>query len=255
MVRLIETNFQLHACTVPDKTPGMLVMKSENLTYVDCGLSCDTFNIIHVTNGAALRPAELSGALSHFQEQKRDRCLWVNKENRSEKLQELLKAFSMTQQNEEAGMVLDLEDFQAIESAGHPDISIVNDARALSDYAQVIAFNWEPPDRNILEYFRLTADHYLNKANGVRLLIYYHKGKPAGTLEMYPSDEQTVGFYGLATLKGFRGQGIGSALMTCGLNLSRLSGYRQVILQASDEGIAIYRRLGFREYTRYYEYT
>ena len=77
---------------------------------------------------------------------------------------------------------------------------------------------------------------------------------PAGVVEIFASDRETIGLYGLATLLSFRGRGIGKALMTYALNLALRNGYQQAVLQASEDGIGIYERLGFREITTFYEY-
>ncbi|HEX5167862.1 MAG TPA: GNAT family N-acetyltransferase [Cyclobacteriaceae bacterium] len=78
--------------------------------------------------------------------------------------------------------------------------------------------------------------------------------KTVAVIEMFPSDEATVGLYGLATRREFRGKGIGSAMMTYALNKAMTLGYENVILQASPDAIGIYKRYGFKVVTRYYEY-
>ena len=90
------------------------------------------------------------------------------------------------------------------------------------------------------------------KRNG--LLIYKYKGQALGTVELFPTDDKTIGIYGLATLANHRGQGIGSALMTYALNLANDQGYQQVVLQASADGEGIYKKLGFTPYTTYFEF-
>ncbi len=60
--------------------------------------------------------------------------------------------------------------------------------------------------------------------------------------------------YGLATLPNYRGRGVGSALFSFALNQAKELEYKKVVLQASEEGIGIYQKMGFRVVTRFYEF-
>lgn len=254
MIEQIDTNFHNHACSVPDWTKGMKVFHLTNLSFVDCGLSCDTFNIIHIYRGTALCSEELSQAVNHFKQRDRDFCIWISAENLNRNVDRYLTALSLHRQNEEKGMVLDLEWYTPIHKEAHDHINIVRSEEEISNYAQVIANNWAPPDQNVLKYYEMTASHYLNQTNNIVLCTYSVNDKIVGTLELFPSNSDVMGLYGLATLEAFRGKGIGSALLGFALNKAKALGYRQVVLQATEAGLEIYKRYGFKEKTAYFEY-
>ncbi len=254
MIEHVDHNFYLHSWKIPEQTKGMQVVHAKNLTYVDSGLSCDTFNIIHIHNAGDLINQEIGHAIDHFKSRNLDYCIWVNSENLSGEVNHSLKLNSVTKQNEEAGMVLQLDNYQLNMSEQHSNIKIVDDDLSLKKYAQVIAENWTPADQNVIEYFKQTAKHYLDQRNKIILLVYYHEGSPVSTVEMFPSDDETMGLYGFATLSTHRGLGIGTSLMTFTLNRVKQLGYKQAILQASEDGIGIYRKFGFKELTTYFEY-
>ena len=64
-----------------------------------------------------------------------------------------------------------------------------------------------------------------------------------------------LGIYSLGTLPAYRRQGYGEALLRAAVSeTQRLTGLTTVILQSTDAGYALYRRMGFRDVTRYSVY-
>ncbi|MEM9526841.1 MAG: GNAT family N-acetyltransferase, partial [Bacteroidota bacterium] len=234
-------------------TSGMQVYETPNLTYVDSNLPSDTFNLIHLKNGTALTELELATALDHYRSRQLPFCFWTNEEQLAPTVDKL-KQSGLQLQEEGLGMFLDLAEYQHITEEQHRFIGQVANPAEISDYAQVIAENWTPPDQNVLSYYRKSAEHFLAQENQISLLIYRHEDVPVGTLEFFPSNEEVVGIYGVSTKAAFRRQGIASALMSKALNTAKTQGFRQVVLLASEAGASVYRKYGFKALTKYYEY-
>ena len=254
MQEKIQQNFSEHALLIPGETKGMQVFRQPHLCYVDAGLSCDTFNIIHITGGKGLGLEEIREAVGYFRERKLAYCIWIMAENLTEQVQDHFNKLELERKNTEPGMVLDLSLYQPVLRENHSQIVVAANAAGIADFAAVIAANWTPADKNVLLYYERTALSYLASDNRVELLVYYEQNKPVATIEIFATDADTVGLYALATHADHRGKGIGSSLMYFALNRIKAKGYRHVILQASEDGIGIYRKLGFQEYTVYYEY-
>jgi GNAT superfamily N-acetyltransferase len=70
-------------------------------------------------------------------------------------------------------------------------------------------------------------------------------GRPVATSRISISGG-VAGLYAVATLPDVRGRGIGRALTLAALEAGRTLGHRIGVLQASDEGLPVYRRIGFR---------
>jgi len=251
---IITTNFLLHAYRIPSLTAGMEVVHMLNLTYINSGLNCDTFNIIHINNGQQLSIKEITEAVQFFRQRQLAYCIWVSQENATALVLQFFNRLNLHHQNADPGMVLDLQTYSPQENDLHQHISIVSTPGMLADYAQVIAANWSPPDLHVLDYYRQTAAHYLNPDHGVVLAVFHHNETPIATIELFPSDAETIGLYGLATLADQRGKGIGSAMLTYALNLAQSLGYKNAVLQASQDGIELYKKMGFQTFTQYFEY-
>jgi ribosomal protein S18 acetylase RimI-like enzyme len=250
----ISKNFQHHIAHIPEQTRHMQVVHLRNLTYVNSGLSCDTFNIIHIHNGAALTEAEMMEAIHHFQYASLDYCIWITQEGLAKETQDLLSKAGVEQQAAEIGMILDLSEYVPRFSEEQHNIQIVDTPSQLEDYASVISENWTPPDQNVLSFYQNSANAWLNPVHKMILLVYYVGEKAVSVVELCPSDKQTIGLYGFATLEAHRGRGIGSALMTYSLNLAQQQGFQHAVLQATEDGIGIYKKMGFKEVTTFYEY-
>ena len=72
-------------------------------------------------------------------------------------------------------------------------------------------------------------------------------GKPVGTSQLFIS-EGVAGIYNVTCLLEARGQGIGSAVTLAPLLKAREMGYQIGVLQASQKGYNVYRRLGFQDF-------
>lgn len=235
-------------------TASMHVHRQGDLSWVNSALSCDTFNIIHLHGSGNVNFPSLEKTVDYFRSNNLAFCIWVNEHTLHPVLEGMLTQLSVHRQAAEAGMELNLDTYKATEDERHRNIVEVTNEELLAQYAQVIADNWNPSDMNVVQYYKRTAAHYLDMGNQIKLLIYLDQGQPVSTLEVFSTDQTTVGLYGFATLEEYRGKGIGTTLMTYALNKAREEEVRRVVLQASEDGLNIYKRLGFEQLTTYYEY-
>lgn len=72
-------------------------------------------------------------------------------------------------------------------------------------------------------------------------------GRPVCT-SLVVFDDGVAGIYGVATLPDERGRGLGAFVTAEPLRIARRLGYRVGVLQASEAGHPVYRRLGFGEF-------
>jgi len=83
--------------------------------------------------------------------------------------------------------------------------------------------------------------------NPVKSYLGLYDGQPVATASCFYSDG-VVGIYWVSTIPAFRGKGIGRNMMNVILKDASNCGYRVAILQSSNKGFGMYKKLGFSQY-------
>ncbi|GHO98421.1 hypothetical protein KSF_084690 [Reticulibacter mediterranei] len=87
--------------------------------------------------------------------------------------------------------------------------------------------------------------------------VYYYtgyvQGKPAA-ISILSLDAGIAGLYNIATIPSMRRQGLATAMTLAALHQARDRGYHIAVLQASEMGIPVYRRLGFQDHFTFASY-
>ena len=122
-------------------------------------------------------------------------------------------------------------------------IARVQDLETLGTWTRTFAAGYEiPPEM---------GDHFCDIIAAIGLddafqhYIAYLDGVPVAASSLWLA-AGVAGIYDVATLPEARGQGIGAAVTIAPLRDARAQGYRAGILQSSEMGFGVYRRLGFR---------
>lgn len=131
-------------------------------------------------------------------------------------------------------------------SIPHPEhlvIRVVEDLDTLEEWVRTFMLGYGLPEAWARNFFELLASLGL----GLPLRHYL------GTLDGEPVSNSTLlleagvaGVYNVATIPRVRGQGIGAALTLAPLQQAAELGYQAGVLQSSEIGFNVYRRLGFQ---------
>jgi len=80
------------------------------------------------------------------------------------------------------------------------------------------------------------------------------EGRPVSIVALVPAGD-ALGVYSLATHPNWRRKGYGEATMRAAIaEMSRDTGVQRLVLQSTEAGYSLYRRMGFREVTRFSVY-
>lgn len=142
------------------------------------------------------------------------------------------------------GMAVDLHTLnESMSAVDGLEIRVVKDEETLRVWTNVFINGYGlPPSWESLSYelwlkfgFDFPMQNYLG----------YLNGKPVATSTLFYGGG-AAGIYDVATLPEMRGKGLGAALTLQPLLDARKQGYRVGVLQSSEMGFNVYKKLGFR---------
>ncbi len=253
----IEAN-QLESWADLDRCPQVEVYDGPDLMWCITHLPSPGGNVVC---RARLEPAcvdaKIDATLHLFTEQAVSMVWHTGPATRPADLGQRLVTHGLTHTQDEPGMAIDLWDLADASSAPSAlTIERVSDLTALREWMRVFALGFGLPDPDRDAMFDIEVSLGLDQPSARRLYLGLLDSEPVATSMLFLG-AGVAGIYGVSTLPHARRQGIGSAMTTKPLSEARALGYRVGILHASDMGLSVYRRLGFREYCKLssYEWT
>ena len=156
----------------------------------------------------------------------------------------VLSAYGFGFSDDTPGMAVDLQALnESMPKIDGLEIRAVTDDESLKTWIKVFLHGMGlPPD-----WESMTYEMYMQLGLDlpVRSYLGYLNGKPVSTSTLFLGGG-AAGVWSVATLPEARGKGLGAALTLQPLLDAREMGYRAGVLQSSDMGFNIYKKLGFR---------
>ena len=184
---------------------------------------------------------------------------WVGPSDQPPDLRRRLADAGLALEGSAPAMAADLADVP-LDEPPPTDLEIVpvTDAATLEEFLAVIAADWleyaggEPNavQQRTLDAWRRQIPARLPSEPVPLRWIGRVDGAVAATSRI-AIGAGVAGLYAISTLPAHRGRGIGRAMTIAALRAARDIGYRIAVLQSSDLGLGVYRRLGFRELFTY----
>lgn len=193
----------------------------------------------------------LEKATVFFEDLNLDYTVWV-RDHADFKLEKLLKKRGRTPNRIPGSAVMIIEErIKETELPKNFKIARVRTSVQINDFGEVIKQAFDKTQMLIKQMFE--TDETLIHENIIAYVIY-EMNKPVSAV-MTVISEDTAGIYWVGTVERARGQGLGSYATQIATNVGLDSGKNLVILQASELGERVYKKLGYQTVTEYRTYT
>ncbi len=202
------------------------------------GLPVPTLNAV-IADDAAADPVLVAELLGRVSDAGVPHCLQCRPEAR-DSLTDVAAAGSLRAQPDVPLMALDLADARFDEDSGVLHVRVLEPDEA-SAQARIAAAGFEAPE----QIFRDLVPPALLAADGVRCYVGEVAGEPV-TTALGIALGGSVGIFNVATPPAHRGRGYGGAVTARAVRDGITAGASWAWLQSSNEGLSLYRELGFR---------
>jgi ribosomal protein S18 acetylase RimI-like enzyme len=250
LLRLADLNLVEFWCQTAKCVPDTEILEYQDSVFINSGLEFSghsfAFNLALDTNES---PGDfLARAKAFFAERKPMFSLQL-RAHADQSLIQYCKDNKVLLMSEAPGMALD-EPVKGSKPPSEASLNWVEDKRGVKDFKNVVAEAFQDLglSRGITESYFVEFERVLNPYTV--MVVAYLKGKPAGAA-MAMLSHGIGGVYWVGTTKKARGMGLGEYCTREVSNAAFDLGARKVVLQASKFGEPVYRKIGYREITRY----
>ena len=169
---------------------------------------------------------------------------WMEPHLKPSDWESVLSKYGFGFSNDTPGMVAELQALnEPIQTVDRLEVRPVADEESLRTWAHLFTLGYDlPPDWEASVY---NLQLQLGLEYPLRNYLGYSKGEPVATSCLFFGGG-VAGVYSVSTLPVARGKGFGAAMTFNPLHHAREMGYRIGVLQSSEMGFNVYKRLGFR---------
>ncbi len=239
--KVIENNFLDKISDLPILHPKMRIYRySASVVCVFGLVESDTFNVIFGGNFDDPRITVIAKEIiSLYRKKNLPYAWWVGPSSRSERSHEILNQLGLSHTETEIGMMIRVDEISAV-SSYNLDIVMVETEQELVDFSHVFA---STGDKEALIYYKMVEPYI--KDSKTKLFVKYCNYVPVATASVILNKGNTAGIYDIITHPEFRCRGFGTSITKFALNYIKEQGYKYACLQASEEGLSMYLKLGF----------
>ncbi|MGC0371658.1 MAG: hypothetical protein DGJ47_000357 [Rickettsiaceae bacterium] len=253
----LENNFFSKVRFLPQLCPKMKITDFLNgVSSVNSTCASDTFNIISAKNlQETIHVDQAKSIIDSFNEQKLPLAWWVGPNSSNYKADKALLSVGLEHVETEVGMAALATDIDS-HITSIPDnfkIKRVESLQDFIDYGNVMASVFEPFDEEAVRFYETIGGCY-KKDPDVDMFVGYINNNPAAICFCIKADG-IGGIYDIVTNPDFQKRGIGTLMTKTAAECLKRKKCDVIGMQASDDGIGIYKKMGFISFGEFKVYS
>lgn len=253
LVDVVEGSFVDLWISTRTRIPGTRLDREADMVIYSTGIPNSRFNGVLDARFTEKNVTERTdSALSYFQNRRLPMTWHVGSLSTPENLGAHLESRGMTPNDVVNGMAVDLADVRNPQKPSELEIKRVSDQESLKDCIAVVAEAYgftEDVRKTLFDVYTslgIDTEH--------RWVLGKMRGLPVGTSLLILQKGYAV-IWIVGTIPEVRGRGIGSAITHSQLISARDEGCRYAVLQSTEMGFPVYKKLGFEKCCEIRAYT
>lgn len=240
----MERNIRSKLQYIPSKVNSMNVKKFGDTLVVDSGMPSDTFNIAY---GGSIDIKIANDIRTHFANKKLPMAWWVGPEAQAKyDVKSVMKKSGFVHDEYDVGMICDLGTLELPVFETPKGFTIVqcSEQYHYTDFGIVLSSIFDPVDQHVQHFYQMLATIQNASRRDLILFVGYDNGEPVSTAVVFMTD--VAGIFDISTMPNKQKRGYGSAMFYTALKYAKATDCQHAVLQASPDGLNIYKRFGFK---------
>ncbi|EEK83865.1 Acetyltransferase [Bacillus cereus ATCC 4342] len=227
----------------------MNVKETKDYIAVDCGLPADTFNIITLLNNNVTEDIEkLYKEVAYYNQKKYPMSVWFWDEKLEGNIKNELIKLGLKEAEQNIAMVANLHTI--LPTINLPEgftIQKASSSGQIKKFGEALAslFGTSEEGIHVQAFYNQTASFHLWNSENMKLYLGFYKDEVVSVGSLVCTQD-SIGIYDIATKEEMRGKGFGSTMFNYLLQEAKKLNVAQCVLQASPDGITIYKKAGFQ---------
>lgn len=250
--QVMNANLGAYWTGIGQHVAGTSVFSDSSVAWLSSALNIGYFNlVVPLRLDEADQDEVITDSIARAKNHQVSTMWWVSPAAIENGLGERLEAHGFAEVGSTPGMAVELANLN--ESSTPPanfEIRRVENENMLAEWVDTVIGGWPLPESWIAPFLEGLSGYGLGADLDLRHYVGYFDGLPVTASSVFFA-AGVAGIYAVATRAEFRGRGLGGQITLRPLLEARQAGYQVGILQASELGQPVYRRLGFEDIFRY----
>jgi GNAT superfamily N-acetyltransferase len=245
IVSEIERTFYHDTFDFTTHFPGHMVRTAEDMLIFATGVPADVLNgVLGPRMDQRTMASRIAEVMGYFERQRLPMNWFLGPSSGPDGLERALAERGLMPGDLIPGMAIDLETIPSPDLPHDIRVEEVTDEAALKVCSRTAANGFQLPPEAVDAYTRFVESYGFGPDR--RWFLGYLNDE-AASVALVVLHQRVAAVYCVATLPEMRGRGLGRAVTLAAISAAREAGHKVAVLEASDMGLPVYKKLGFRE--------